>query len=128
LLVTMSSLARENERTESPMSALNRRVIIFVILALVVFTQVAPVLFHVETVVPTVREGFSLLGIDIAPDEIEYVTVKGMLKLDEAFSWATLIIEFYFGAQLMKGGDNEKKIYISIYNLNVSYGERLCFL
>ena len=95
--------ARENERTESPMSALNRRVIIFVILGLVVFTQVAPVLFNVQTVIPTVREGFSLLGIQITADEIEYVTVKGMLKLDEVFSWATMIVEFYFGAQLAKG-------------------------
>ncbi len=95
--------ARENERTESPMSALNRRVIIFVILSLVVFTQVAPVLWHIDTVVPTVREGFSLLGIEITPDEIEYVTVKGMLKLDEVFSWATLIIEAYFGSTLARG-------------------------
>ena len=98
----MSSLARENERAESPMSALNRRVIIFVILGLVVFTQVAPVLWNVETVVPTVREGFSILGIQITADEIEYVTVKGMLKLNEVFSWATMIVEFYFGAQLAK--------------------------
>ncbi len=94
--------AREQERTETPMSALNRRVIIFVILGIVVFTQVAPVFWNVQTVVPTVREGFSLLGIQITPDEVEYVTVKGMLKLQEVFEWATLIIEFYFGAQLAK--------------------------
>jgi hypothetical protein len=94
--------ARENERTESPMSALNRRVIIFVILGMVVFTQIAPVLWNVQTVIPTVREGFSLLGIQITPDEIEYVTVKGMLKLDEVFSWATLIVEMYFGSQIAK--------------------------
>ena len=94
--------ARENERTESPMSALNRRVIIFVILGLVVFTQVAPVLFSVQTVIPTIREGFSLFGIQIGADEIEYVTVSGMLKLNEVFSWATMIVEFYFGAQLAK--------------------------
>jgi len=95
--------AREQERSESPMSALNRRVIIFVILGLVVFTQIAPVLWNVQTVIPTVREGFSLLGIQVTADEIEYVTVKGMLKLDEVFSWATMIVEFYFGAQLAKG-------------------------
>ena len=94
--------ARENERKESPMSALNRRVIIFIVLGLVVFTQVAPVFLDVPTVIPTVREGFSLLGIQITPDEVEYVTVKGMLKLQEVFSWGSLIIEFYFGAQLAK--------------------------
>ena len=94
--------ARENERKESPMSALNRRVIIFVILGLVIFTQVAPVFLDVPTVIPTVEKGFSLLGFELTPDRVEYITVKGMLKLDEVFSWATLIIEVYFGATLTK--------------------------
>ena len=95
--------ARAQSNKESPMAAMNRRVIIFVILGLVVFTQVAPVLWNVQTVIPTVQEGFSLLGFQVTPDEIEYVTVKGMLKLTEVFEWATMIVEFYFGAQLAKG-------------------------
>ena len=95
--------AREQANKESPMAAVNRRVIIFVILGLVVFTQVAPVLWNVQTVIPTVQEGFSLLGFQVTPDEIEYVTVKGMLKLTEVFEWATMIVEMYFGAQLAKG-------------------------
>ena len=94
--------ARDTASKESPMAALNRRVIIFVILALVVFTQIAPVIWNVETVVPTVREGFSLLGIQITPDEIEYVTVKGMLKFNEIFEWAAMIVEFYVGTQAAK--------------------------
>ena len=95
--------ARENERTESPWSAVNRRVIIFVILGLVIFTQVAPVFLNVDTVIPTVTQGFSFLGIEITPDQVEYVTVKGMLKLDEVFEWATLIVEVYFGSTVAKG-------------------------
>ena len=95
--------ARDQSNKESPMAALNRRVIIFVILALVIFTQVAPVAFNVPTVIPTVTEGFSLLGFEITPDKVEYVTVTGMLKLTEVFEWASLIIEFYFGSQLAKG-------------------------
>lgn len=94
--------AREQSNKETPMAALNRRVIIFVILSLVVFTQVAPVMFDVPTVIPTVTEGFSFLGFEVTPDKVEYITVKGMLKLTEVFEWATLIIEFYFGAQLAK--------------------------
>ena len=43
--------ARTQSNKESPMAALNRRVIIFVILSLVVFTQVAPVMFDVPTFV-----------------------------------------------------------------------------
>jgi len=95
--------ARDRADKESPMAALNRRVIIFVILGLVIFTQVAPVFFDVPTVVPTVVKGASILGFQLTPDVVEYVTVEGMLKLNEVFSWATMIIEFYFGAQLAKG-------------------------
>ena len=95
--------ARDRADKESPMAALNRRVIIFVILGLVIFTQVAPVWFDVPTVIPTVIKGASILGFQLTPDTVEYVTVEGMLKLDEIFGWATMIIEFYFGAQLAKG-------------------------
>jgi len=97
--------ARAAADKESPMAALNRRVIIFVILSLIIFTQVAPVFFNVPTVVPTVIEGASILGFELTPDTIEYVTVQAgaVLKFDEVFAWATMIIEFYFGAQLAKG-------------------------
>ena len=95
--------ARDRADKESPMAAWNRRIIILVILALVIFTQVAPVWLDVPTVVPTVIKGASILGFQLTPDTVEYVTVEGMLKLDEIFGWATMIIEFYFGAQLAKG-------------------------
>ena len=97
--------ARAAADKESPMAALNRRVIIFVILSLIIFTQVAPVFFNVPTVIPTVIEGASLLGFELTPDTVEYVTVQAgaVLKFDEVFQWATMIIEFYFGAQLAKG-------------------------
>jgi hypothetical protein len=97
------NMARDRADKESPMAALNRRVIIFVILGLVIFTQVAPVVFDVPTVIPTIIEGFSFLGIQLTPDVVEYATVEGLLKMEEVFSWATMIIEFYFGAQLAKG-------------------------
>jgi hypothetical protein len=87
------------------MAALNRRVIIFVILALIIFTQVAPVWFDVPTVIPTIVEGTKILGFQLTPDIVEYVTIQAgsVLKMDEIFGWATMIIEFYFGAQLAKG-------------------------
>jgi len=94
--------ARDAASKESPYAALNRRVIFFVILGLIVFTLVAPVAFNVDTVIPTVREGFSLLGIQITADEVEYVTVKGMLKFNEIFEWAAMIVEFYVGTQAAK--------------------------
>ena len=95
--------ARDRADKESPMAAMNRRIIILVILGLVIFTQVAPVVFNVPTVVPTIIEGFSFLGFQFTPDVVEYATVDGLLKMDEIFGWATMIIEFYFGAQLAKG-------------------------
>ena len=95
--------ARSMAQKESPMAAMNRRIIILTILALVIFTQVAPVFWDVPTVIPTVIKGANILGLQLTPDVIEYVTVEGMLKFDEIFRWATMIIEFYFGAQLAKG-------------------------
>jgi len=100
---TSINQARDRADKESPMAAWNRRFIIIVILGLIIFTQVAPVLWDVPTVVPTVIKGFSFLGFQFTPDVVEYVTVEGMLKFDEIFKWATMIIEFYFGAQLAKG-------------------------
>ena len=95
--------ARDRADKESPMAAMNRRIIILVILGLVIFTQVAPVIFDVPTVIPTIIEGTSFFGITFVPDVVEYATVEGLLKMEEVFSWATMIIEFYFGAQLAKG-------------------------
>ena len=95
--------ARDRADKESPMAAMNRRIIILVILGLVIFTQVAPVIFDVPTVIPTIIEGTSFFGITFVPDVIEYATVEGLLKMEEVFSWATMILEFYFGAQLAKG-------------------------
>jgi len=97
--------ARTLSQNEGGWAKLNRRVIIFVILALIIFTQVAPVIFDVPTVIPTVTEGFSFFGIQFSPDIVEYVTIQAgsVLKMDEIFGWATMIIEFYFGAQLAKG-------------------------
>ena len=97
--------ARDRADKESPMAAMNRRVIILVILALIIFTQVAPVWFDVPTVIPTIVEGNSILGFKLTPDVVEYVTIQAgsVLKMDEIFGWATMIIEFYFGAQLAKG-------------------------
>ena len=95
--------ARDRADKEGPMAAWNRRIIILVILGLVIFTQVGPVYFDVPTVIPTIVEGASFLGIQLTPDVVEYRTVEGMLKFDEIFKWATMIIEFYFGAQLAKG-------------------------
>jgi len=97
------NMARDRADKESPMAAWNRRFIIIVILGLIIFTQVAPVWFDVPTVIPTIVKGFSFLGLQITPDVVEYMTVEGMLKFDEIFQWATMIVEFYFGAQLAKG-------------------------
>ena len=97
------NMARDRADKESPMAAMNRRIIILVILGLVIFTQVAPVIFDVPTVIPTIIEGTSFFGITFVPDVVEYATVEGLLKMEEVFSWATMIIEFYFGAKLAKG-------------------------
>jgi hypothetical protein len=96
--------ARQMAKNESPMAAMNRRVIILVILGLIIFTQIAPPLLNLPTVIPTTIEGFNFFGIQFVPEVVEYVTIEAgsVIKFEELFAWASLIIEFYFGAQLAK--------------------------
>ncbi len=95
--------AREAERQETPMSAFNRRVFIFTVLALMVFVQTIPVFMDVPTVIPTVTKGFSFLGIQLTPDKVEYITVQGMLLIEETRIVFVMIAELWFGGQMAKG-------------------------
>ena len=95
--------ARVAESKESPMAALNRRLIIWVMLALIVTYVTAPLFLDIPTAVPIVTEGFSFLGFDITSDTVEYTMVRGLVKYDEIFGWTSLIVEMYFGASLAKG-------------------------
>ncbi len=94
--------AREAQQKESPYSAFTRRVFIFVVLGMVVFMVVAPALLDIQTVIPVVREGFSFLGFEITPDKTEFITVKGMLLLEEVRAVFVMIAEMFFGATLAK--------------------------
>ena len=93
--------AREIAAKESPFAAMNRRIIILVILGLLVAIQFAP-LAGLDTVIPTVTEGFSILGIKLGADITTYETVSGMVKNPEVYAFAEMIISFFFGAQLAK--------------------------
>ena len=95
------NMARDMASKESPFAAMNRRIIILVILGILVTIQFAP-LFGLDTVIPTVTEGFSFLGIQFSPDTVTYEVVSGMVKHGEAYAFAEMIISFFFGSQLAK--------------------------
>jgi len=100
---TSISDARDAANKESPMAALNRRLIIWVMLFLIVIYVMAPLFMDIPTAIPIVQEGFSFLGFQITPDVIEYEMVRGLIKYDEVFAWTSLIVEMYFGASMAKG-------------------------
>ncbi len=95
------NMAREMAAKESPFAAMNRRIIILVILGLLVAIQFAP-LAGLDTVIPTVTKGFSFLGIQFTPDTVTYEVVSGMVKNAELYSFAEMIISFFFGAALAR--------------------------
>jgi len=95
------NMARDMASKESPFAAMNRRIIILVILGLLVAIQFAP-LAGLDTVIPTVTEGFSFLGIQFTPDTVTYEVVSGMVKNAELYSFAEMIISFFFGAALAR--------------------------
>jgi len=92
---------RQQMNNESPMAALNRRIIILTILGLVVFTQIAPVFMDINTVIPVVEKSSGFLGFG-GGETTTFMPVEGLVKYEEIFSWASLIIEVYFGSQLAK--------------------------
>jgi hypothetical protein len=95
--------AREHASTEGKMAAWNRRILMFAILSLVAVYPLAGVL-GIDTVVKIVEEPTSFLfGIFEIGGETKFETIKGLYKFDEIFTWATMIVEFYFGGQLAKG-------------------------
>jgi hypothetical protein len=95
--------AREQSNKESPMAAWNRRILMFVILALVAIYPLAGI-FGVDTVIEVVEKPTSFLfGLFEIGGATKFETIKGLYKFDEIFAWATMIVEFYFGGQLAKG-------------------------
>lgn len=94
--------AREYAKNESAAAAFTRRVIFFTILLLIVVYVLAPVLFDVKTVIPVVSEGFSFMGFSLTSDTTKFVEVSGLVKYEEVFNWASMIIEFYVGSQVAK--------------------------
>ena len=98
---TSINQAREHAAGETKFSAMNRRILILVVLGLLVTIQFAPIA-GLDTVIPTVKEGVSLLGIKLTPDTTTYETVTGMVKHPEVYAFAEMIISFFFGAQLAK--------------------------
>tara|TARA_R110002012_G_scaffold85043_2_gene212148 strand:- start:1190 stop:1621 length:432 start_codon:yes stop_codon:yes gene_type:complete len=99
-----TNAAREFSKSESPYAAFNRRLIIIIILALIVFLQISPVLFDVPTIIKVTQDGYSFLGLfQITPDVVEYVQLNGVIKYEEVFQFCSLIVSFYFGASLARG-------------------------
>tara|TARA_R110000823_G_scaffold287843_1_gene406092 strand:+ start:248 stop:673 length:426 start_codon:yes stop_codon:yes gene_type:complete len=95
------NMARDYAVKETKFSAMNRRIVILVVLGCLVAIQFAP-LAGIDTVMPTVKEGFSILGIKLIPDTVTYEVVSGMVKNSEIFAFSELLISFFFGSQLCK--------------------------
>lgn len=95
------NMARDFAVKETKFSAMNRRILILSVLACLLVIQFAP-LAGLDTVMPTVKEGFSVLGIKLTPDTTTYEVVSGMVKNSEIFAFSELILSFFFGSQLCK--------------------------
>jgi hypothetical protein len=95
------NMARDFAVKETKFSAMNRRILILSVLACLLAIQFAP-LAGLDTVMPTVKEGFSFLGLKLTPDTVTYEVVSGMVKNPEIYSFAELILSFFFGSALCK--------------------------
>ena len=99
-----TNAARDFSKTESPYAAFNRRFIIIVILGLIVFLQIAPVVFDIPTAIKVTQEGWGIFGsIPFTPDVVEYIQVAGVIEYESIWNFSSLIVSFYFGSSLAKG-------------------------
>jgi len=95
------NMARDFAVKETKFSAMNRRILILSVLACLLVIQFAP-LAGLDTVMPTVKEGFSFIGLKLTPDTVTYEVVSGMVKNPEIYSFAELILSFFFGSALCR--------------------------
>ena len=95
------NMARDFAVKETKFSAMNRRILILSVLACLLVIQFAP-LAGLDTVMPTVKEGFSVLGLKLTPDTVTYEVVSGMVKNSEIFAFSELILSFFFGSALCR--------------------------
>ena len=95
------NMARDFAVKETKFSAMNRRILILSVLACLLVIQFAP-LAGLDTVMPTIKEGFSVLGLKLTPDTVTYEVVSGMVKNPEIYSFAELILSFFFGSALCR--------------------------
>jgi hypothetical protein len=95
------NMARDFAVKETKFSAMNRRILILAVLACLLVIQFAP-LAGLDTVMPTVKEGFSVLGLKLTPDTVTYEVVSGMVKNSEIFAFSELILSFFFGSALCR--------------------------
>ena len=95
------NMARDFAVKETKFSAMNRRILILSVLACLLVIQFAP-LAGLDTVMPTIKEGFSVLGLKLTPDTVTYEVVSGMVKNSEIFAFSELILSFFFGSALCR--------------------------
>lgn len=94
---------RDRESKEPVSAALNRRLLILMILGLVIFVQVYPAIMELPTTIEHTVKGIDLFGIfQLTPDQVEYITVEGVVKHPEIWTWGATLIEFYLGSQVAK--------------------------
>ena len=93
--------AREVAAVEGPGAKWFRRFMVTVLLALVTLYVVLPPLLDISLVIPVETTKEYLFGL-FGTSETEFKTVQGLYKFEEIFAWTTMVLEFYFGAQIAK--------------------------
>jgi hypothetical protein len=97
--------AREIAKEEGEGAKWFRRSIVFIVLAFVLIIIIVPPLFDIPLIIQMESKNtFSFLGlIEFGAGNDYFEEINGLLKFEEVFDWALMILEFYFGGQMAKG-------------------------
>lgn len=78
-----------------------RRALVFVILTMFISPYLVAPFFGIDLIIQTKQQVSYFFGL-FETEEVIFNKVSGLMKFEEIFRWATMILEFYFGSQFAR--------------------------
>ena len=106
----LQALVEKNKSTQEARTFANkennvgrwfRRTLVIIILMFFIMPYLLAPFFDIDLVLQTKQKTMYLFGL-VELEYTKFKTISGLMKFDEIFNWATMILEFYFGSQFAR--------------------------
>lgn len=102
-LSAKNNVLESARKYDTPASAGNRRAILWFLISVIFVFVVGYAVFDVPIYVEQITPSSSyLFGLFETKESVDWIKIEGIPAFDKVFGWMTMIIEFWFGAQVAK--------------------------